>query len=305
MKMNKNVWITRTNELQLHLSLFVCLLVCYFASVALADSPDTYSLADSWLPWTIKYSSVERRAGSYRFSAWPLDESAAAWNRYCGHGLDHTSRQMNHLSNTNTAAQKKVLLIFHLLVKVIRAYGSKKKNGSMCVNSVSGGKLLAKAGAALFSGALCFCLLVQIKRLRTSFLAWLCLQKGNQAWCPKPVSGANRIWANIRFVRVRARTDTRTLGHTKRARTHWHAQAHMMQTNKQTKRHPGFLCLYLFVAKKTRGDIRHFLTEHHRLSGVKIQLAYSSFSSFERAATAPCMKASWIKGRLSASPIQA
>lgn len=153
------------------------------------------------------------------------------------------------------------------------------------------GKMLARARAALFSRALCFCLLVRIKRLRTSFLAWLCLQKGNQAWCPKPVSEANRIWANMRFVRVRAHTDTH--------------KAHMMQTNKQTNGDPGCLCLSLFVAKNTHGDTRHFLTEHHRLSRVKIQVAYSSFSSFQRAGMAPCMKESWIKGRLSASLNQA
>lgn len=74
--------------------------------------------------------------------------------------------------------------------------------------------------------------------------------------------------------------------------THTHTQAHMMQTNKQTNRRPGFLCLSLFVAKNTCGDTRHFPTEHHRLSAVRIQLAYSSFSSFQRAVTAPCMKES-------------
>lgn len=179
---------------------------------------------------------------------------------------------------------------------------NKKKLCRVCQQRF-GGKMLARARAVLFSGALCFCLLVRIKRLRTSFLAWLCLQKGNQAWCPKPVSGANRIWANMRFVRVSAHTDTRTLGHAKaRTLTDTH-KAHMMQTNKQTNGDPGFLCLSLFVAKNTHGDTRHFLTEHHRLSGVKIQVAYSSsFSSFQRAGMAPCMKESWIKGRLLSEP---
>lgn len=80
---------------------------------------DTAEEATDW--WRAGHWSTVHWRGeqSYRYSAWLLDESVAAWNRYCGHGLDHTSPQMNHLSNTNTAATK-VMLIFHLLVELIR-----------------------------------------------------------------------------------------------------------------------------------------------------------------------------------------
>lgn len=119
-------------------------------------------------------------------------------------------------------------------------------------------------------------------------MAWLCLQKGNQAWCPKPVSGANRIWANMQFVHVRANTNTKIRAHTnKHTLTH---KMHMMQTNKQTNRDPDFLCSSLFVnptdrqknlATHARVRNARLPTEHHHLSGVKIQVAYSSLSSFQ------------------------
>lgn len=85
-----------------------------------------------------------------------------------------------------------------------------------------------------------------------------------------------------------ANTNTKIRGHTnKHTLTH---KMHMMQTNKQTNRDPDFLCSSLFVnptdrqknlATHARVRNARLPTEHHHLSGVKIQVAYSSLSSFQ------------------------
>lgn len=68
-------------------------------------------------------------------------------------------------------------------------------------------------------------------------MAWLCLQKGNQARCPKPVGGANRFWASLQFVRVHEQhTHTQILGHTDTHNAYEANKQANKQINKQESR---------------------------------------------------------------------
>lgn len=154
---------------------------------------------------------------------------------------------------------------------------------TVCVNSVWGN--IGNDRPALFPGALCFRVFVCIKRLRTPFLAWLCLQKGNQARCPKPVGGANRFWASLQFVHVREQhthTNTRTYRHTHNA---YEANK---QTNKQTGIQIFFSRLSLEIPPPpkhrhthTRTNTRS-LTENHHWSRLRNRLPIHHSVHFSR-----------------------
>lgn len=150
----------------------------------------------------------------------------------------------------------------------------KKKLCRVCQQRF-GGEMLARARAALFSRALCFCAYQKVENV---IFGLAMFAEGQSGLVPKTSQWSQPNLGKHAICACACLHDTH--------------KAHMMQTNKQTNGDPGFLCLSLFVAKNTHGDTRHFLTEHHRLSGVKIQVAYSSFSSFQRAGMAPCMKES-------------
>ena len=122
---------------------------------------------------------------------------------------------------------------------------------------------------------LCVCVFVCIKRLRAFILAWLCLQKGNQAWRPKPVGGANRIWANMQFMHPRARThkhtNTRTFRHTQ-SQTH-----NAYDANKQTRFQVFLSYLSLYFPSFSRRQIHpranaRSATENHHLSWLRNRL---------------------------------
>lgn len=116
---------------------------------------------------------------------------------------------------------------------------------------------------------LCVCVyFVCIKRLRAYILAWLCLQKGNQAWCPKPVGGANRNWANMQFMRPRAHKYTNTWTYT-RSQTH-----NAYDANKQTRIQVFFSCLSLYFPQSPKDRHTHTQshTENHHLSWLRNRL---------------------------------
>lgn len=172
-----------------------------------------------------------------------------------------------------------------------------------CVNSFWGN--IGNDQRTLFPAALCLCVFVCIKRLRAHILAWLCLQKGNQAWCPKTVVGANRIWANMQFMHARAsNTKTQILGKTDtQIPTHTESKhiMHLMQTNKHQARFsfPVSLCTSLSHPKTDTHTRTHtsFPTENHHLSWLRKPVAYSSSRSFQRGMTT-WMKEAQIKADL-------
>lgn len=111
-----------------------------------------------------------------------------------------------------------------------------------------------------------------MKRLRVYILAWLCLQKDNQAWCPKRVSGASQIWANMQFVCLCAHTHIRWFycGDT-HSYTHPVSQTHnAYDANKQTGIQIFFLC------------VAHSFCHEHTCFFSQKQVGYSYFRLFQR-----------------------